>query len=61
MKQAVGEQQKMFAELDMDALDDIRDEMEEMAAESEYMNELMSRDYEVDVDEGDLDEELRAL
>lgn len=32
-----------------------------MAAESDYMNELMSRDYEVDVDEGDLDEELRAL
>lgn len=61
MKQAVGEQQKMFENLDMDAMDDIRDEMEEMAAESEYMNELMNRDYDVDVNEGDLDEELRAL
>lgn len=45
----------------MDALDDIRDEMEDMRAEADYMSELMNRDYDVDVDEGDLDEELRAL
>jgi len=61
MKNAVGEQQKMFEELDMDALDDIRDEMEEMRGEAEYMSELMNRDYDVDVNEADLDEELNAL
>jgi hypothetical protein len=32
MKHAVGEQQKMFASLDMDALDDMHDEMAEMSA-----------------------------
>lgn len=61
MKNAVSEQQKMFESLDMDALDDIRDEMEEMRDEAEYMSELMNRDYDVDVNEADLDEELNAL
>ncbi len=36
-------------------MDDIRDEMEEMRADSEYMSELLSRDYEVDVNEADVD------
>lgn len=37
-------------------MDDIRDEMEDMRYEAEYMNELLNRDYDVDVNEADLDE-----
>ena len=37
--------------LDMDKLDDIRDQMDDLKYESEYMNELLNRDYELDVDE----------
>ncbi len=58
MKGVVQQQKKIFEELDMDELDDIRDEMDEMRYQTEYMNELMNRDYQVDVDEADLDDEL---
>ena len=37
--------------LDMDKLDDIRDQMDELKYDSEYMNEMLNRDYELDVDE----------
>ena len=30
---------------DMDKLDDIRDEMDELKYESDYMNEMLNRDY----------------
>ena len=40
-------------------MEDLYDEMLEMQFETNYMNELMNRNYQLDVDENDLDEEMR--
>jgi len=48
-------------DLDIDRLDDLRDEMDELKYESDYMNEMLNRNYDCDVDEEDLDEELGML
>lgn len=37
------------------------DDMEDMKAESEYMNEMMNRNYAVDIDEDDLDREMQEI
>lgn len=47
--------------LDLDKLDDIREQMMDMKYESDYMNEMLNRDYDIDVDEDDLDDELGQL
>ena len=36
--------------LDLDKLDDIRDQMMDMKYESDYMNEMLNRDYDIDID-----------
>lgn len=51
MEQAVQEQKKMMAHYDEDKMADLQDQMLDMKFESEYMNEMMNRNYEVDVDE----------
>lgn len=56
----------MFKDIDMDKLDgilhniilDIMDDMEDMKFETEYMNDMMNRNYSCDVDEGELDREM---
>ena len=58
MKEVVENQKNVMGTLDIDKLDDLRDEMDELKYESDYMNELLNRDYEIDVDEADLDDEL---
>ena len=35
--------------------------MEDMKYESEYMNELLNRDYDIDVNEADLDDDFADL
>lgn len=47
--------------LNIDDIEDLRDEMDDMAWESKEINEMLNRDYACDVDEGDLDAELREL
>jgi len=37
------------------------DDMEDMKAESEYMNEMMNRNYQVDIDEDELDREMQEI
>lgn len=37
---------------------DMMDEMEDMKADSEYMNEMMNRNYACDIDEDELDREM---
>ena len=61
MKNVVEQQKMVMKDLDIDKLDDLRDEMDEMKYESDYMNEMLNRDYDCDVDEDDLDEELGML
>ena len=51
----------MFNEINMDEMEDLRDDMDEMMQDTEYMNEMMNRNYAVDVDEAELDEEMKAL
>ena len=58
MKDVVANQKNLMGGLDMDKMDDLRDEMDELKYESDYMNELLNRDYELDVDESELDDEL---
>lgn len=48
-------------EINIDELDDLRDEMDDMLWESNEINDMLNRDYAVDVDEGELDDELREL
>lgn len=58
MKDVVANQKNLMGGLDIDKMDDLRDEMDELKYESDYMNELLNRDYELDVDESELDDEL---
>ncbi len=37
------------------------DDMEEMKMDSDYMNEMMNRNYNVDIDEDELDRELQEI
>jgi len=37
---------------------DLMEDMEDMKAESDYMNEMMNRNYSVDIDEDELDREM---
>ena len=61
MKEVVEQQKGVMKDLDIDKLDDLRDEMDELKYESDYMNEMLNRDYNVDIDEDDLDDELGEL
>lgn len=48
-------------DIDMDELEDLRDDMEEMKYESEEVNEMLNMDFGCDIDEDELDEELAEL
>ena len=50
MKQVVESQKGIMKDLDIDKLDDLRDEMDDLKYESDYMNEMLNRDYNVDID-----------
>ena len=51
----------MMKDLDMDELEDLRDDMEDMKYESEEINEMMNMDFGCDIDEDELDDELAEL
>jgi charged multivesicular body protein 5 len=61
MKNTVEQQKALFNQINMDELEDIRDQMEDMKFETDYMNELMSRDYDTNVDDIDLDAEMQDI
>ena len=61
MKEAVQTQKQMMQDIDLDELEDLRDEMEEMKFESEEINEALNMDFGCDYDEDELDEELAEL
>ena len=48
-------------DINLDELEDLRDDMEDMKYESEEINEMMNMDFGLDVDEDELDEELAEL
>jgi len=61
LREAVKMQKEAMEKIDLDQLEDLRDEMDEMIWESKEINELLNRDYTVDVDEDELDAELKEL
>lgn len=42
-------------------MEDLRDDMDDMMYETQEMNEMLNRNYAVDVDENELDEEMQNL
>ena len=58
MQQANQEQKTAMEKMDIDKMEDLHDEMLDMKFEADYMNEMMNRNYDIDVDEDDLDDEL---
>lgn len=44
--------------MDIDKFNDLQDEMSEIKFEAQYMNDLMSKNYDLDVDEDELDDQL---
>lgn len=61
MQQTVEAQKNLMKNVDFDKLEDIRDQMEEMKFESDYTNELLNRNFDVGVDDIDLDAEMEAM
>lgn len=51
----------MFENVNLDELEDLRDDMDDMQYETDYMNEMLNRNYTIDVDEAELDEEFAQL
>ena len=48
-------------DLNMDELEDIRDDMEEMMWDTQEINDVLNRNYSVDVNDYELEEELKGL
>jgi len=61
LKEATIAQKEAMKDIDIDDLLDLREEMDEMVWESNEINDMLNRDYAVDIDEGELDDELREL
>lgn len=60
MKQGLDMQKEMYKQVDVDAMEDMQDDLMEMKHEQDYMNQMMNRNYNTDdLDEADLDEQLR--
>ena len=58
MQHAIGEQKKALQTVNVDKMADLQDEMMDMKFQAQYMNDMLSRNYEVDVDQDELDDEL---
>ena len=61
LKAANDVQKQQMKALDMDQMEDIFDDMADMMADMEEINEVMGRDYNVEMDENDLLGELDEL
>lgn len=44
--------------VNLDKMADLQDDMLDMKFEAQYMNDLLAKNYDVDVDEDELDDEL---
>lgn len=61
MKNTVEQQKALYGQINMDELEDLHDQMEDMKFETDYMNELMSRNYDTNTDDIDLDAEMEDI
>jgi hypothetical protein len=48
-------------DLNIDQLEDVMDDMQDMQAETEYMNDTLNRDFDIDVDESEIDREMMEI
>ena len=51
----------MMEDINLDELEDLKDDMEEMMFDSEEINDALQMDFGCDIDEDALDEELAEL
>jgi hypothetical protein len=61
MREANVAQKEMMKGIDIDELQDIRDDMEEMMYEAKEINEAMNRVGGLEIDEAELEAELKEL
>ncbi len=61
MRDATKAQREAMKNINIDELEDLKDDMDEMMFESNEINDLLNRDYTVDVDESEIDEQLKDL
>jgi hypothetical protein len=61
IKQTNDMQKQLMSEMNVDTIDDMVDEMREMKFMHEEFQEAMNRNYEIDVDDSELDDELEQL
>ena len=61
LKEATVVQQQEMKKLDMDKMEDLFDDLADMMADQEEIQEIMSRSYQVDYDESALMDELAEL
>jgi charged multivesicular body protein 5 len=61
LKEATAVQQQEMKKLDMDKMEDLFDDLADMMADQEEIQEIMSRSYQVDYDESALMDELAEL
>lgn len=61
MKEANKVQKEQMAKFDMDEVEDMFDDMAEMMADQEDIQEMMGRNFGVEYDEADLMDELNEL
>jgi charged multivesicular body protein 5 len=61
LKEATVAQKEAMKNLDMDEIEDLRDDMDDMVWESNQINDMLNRDYACDIDDADIDAELQEL
>lgn len=61
MKQAVTAQKNIMQDLNLDEVEDLKDDMDDMMWETDQINEALNRNYGMDIDETDLDNEMKEL
>jgi hypothetical protein len=61
LKQTTDVQKDLMKEMNIDNVDDMIDQMQEIKYAQEEFSDAIQKNYEVEVDEADLDEELEQL
>ena len=61
LKEATAVQQQEMKKLDMNKMEDLFDDLADMMADQEEIQEVMSRSYQVEYDESELLDELAEL
>jgi charged multivesicular body protein 5 len=61
LKEATVAQKEAMKNLNIDEIEDLREEMDDMVWESNQINDMLNRDYACDIDDADIDAELQEL